>query len=157
MTKENLESVVTDLLDSVFDQAFVDSDGNLDEERAIRYLKYGLAPVRNSDFRKAKCQGCGDGAHFSHKQEEGKAVWICLVCGMEYTGYCCEDCGSPMNAGEEIRSDGDPLYCRECFDDMSDKEKAEGFSNYLKAEKEREESLLQERESSMDEAFEPEI
>ena len=128
--RTTLEPVVADLLDSVFDQAFVDSDGNVDEERAIRYLKYGLAPVRNSDFTKGTCQLCGKGAHFSQKQEDGKGVWICLVCGVEYTGYLCEGCGSPMNKGEEIRSDGDPLYCKACYDDMTEKEKEEGFSNY---------------------------
>jgi len=126
----NLESVVADLLDSVFDQAFVDDSGNLDEERAIRYLKYGLAPVRDSDFTKGLCQLCGKGAHFGHKQEDGKGVWICLVCGVEYSGYLCEGCGSPMNKGEEIRSDGDPLYCKACYDDMTEQEKEEGFSNY---------------------------
>ena len=130
MTEETLESVVVDLLDGVFDQAFVDDSGNLDEERAIRYLKYGLAPVRDSDFTKGTCQLCGEGAHFGHKQEDGKGVWICLVCGVEYTGYLCEGCGSPMNKGEEIRSDGDPLYCKACYDDMTEKEKEEGFSNY---------------------------
>jgi len=130
MTEETLESVVADLLDSVFDQQFMDDSGILDEERAIRYLKYGLAPVRNMDFTKGLCQLCGKGAHFSQKQEEGKRVWICLVCGVEYTGYLCEGCGSPMNKGEEIRSDGDPVYCKACYDDMTEKEKEEGFSSY---------------------------
>lgn len=141
--KQDFEAVVVDILDSVFDQQFKDDSGNLDLERSIRYLKYGLAPVRDPNFTKGTCRDCGNGAHFGWKQEEGKRVWICLVCGTEYDGYMCEGCGSPMNRGEEIRSDGDPLYCKICYDGFSEKEKEETFSNY--------------REAMMDEVFETEI